>query len=133
MADKRYKVRLNSEGKVEDLLQEIYEQAVRQQNEIQNEMNKLINSTNLADATIEEKTKYAKAMNDFFSTKNKTIGMKFEIAKFLGEILKHNGDVNKTLNDPGVIKTTKFDLAGLRAEINKESNEDVKTYELKRE
>lgn len=132
MDKKRYKVRLNSENKVEELLQETYDLAVKQQNEIQNEMNKLINSTNLAEATIEEKTKYAKAMNDYFNAKNKSISMKFEIAKFLGELLKHSGDVNKTLNDPNVMKATKIDLAGLRAEINKENEESVNTYELKR-
>jgi uncharacterized protein (DUF885 family) len=132
MDRKRYKVRLNSETKVEELLQETYDLAIKQQNEIQNEMNKLINSTNLADATIEEKTKYAKAMNDYFNAKSKSIAMKFEIAKFLGELLKHNGDVNKTLNDPNVVKATKIDLASLREEINKEREETVNTYELKR-
>ena len=132
MEKKRYKVRINSETKLEELLQETYELAVKQQNEIQNEMNKLINSTNLADATIEEKTKYAKAMNDFFTSKNKTIAMKFDIAKFLGELLKHSGDVNNTLNDPNVGKATKLDLASLRAEITKDVDNDSMTYELKR-
>ena len=38
----RYKVRLNSCEKIEELLQEIYDQACRQLNEIQNELNKLV-------------------------------------------------------------------------------------------
>ena len=47
MESKRIKVRLNSVEKIEELLQEVYDQACRQINEIQNEINKLINSTNL--------------------------------------------------------------------------------------
>ena len=130
--DRRYKVRLNSEAKVEELLQETYDLAVKQQNEIQNEMNKLMNSTNLADVTIDEKAKYAKAMNDFFTNKSKTIAMKFEIVKFMGEMIKHNGDVSKTINDPNVAKATKIDLASLRAEIEKTNDDGGITYELKR-
>ena len=53
---------INSVEKIEQLLQEIYDQSVKQYNEIQNEMNKLSNSCNLADVTIEEKTKYSKAI-----------------------------------------------------------------------
>lgn len=132
MEKKRFKVRINSETKIEELLQEIYDQAVHQEKEIQNEMNKLINSTNLADVTIDEKTKYAKAMNDYFKNKSLTIAMKFDVAKFMGEIMKHNGDINKTLNDPNVGKATKIDLASLRAEINKGGDGDSTTYELKR-
>ena len=59
MDAKRYKVRLNSVEKIEELLQEIYDQSCRQINEIQNEINKLTNSTNLGsdDITMEEKAK----------------------------------------------------------------------------
>lgn len=131
MEKKRYKVRIKSESKIEELLQEIYEQAVHQEKEIQNEMNKLINSTNLAEVTIEEKSKYAKAMNDYFKNKAVAIALKFDVAKFMGEILKYNGDVNKALNDPNIGKVTKIDLASLRAELNK-GDDDNTTYELKR-
>ena len=43
METKRYKVRLNSAEKIEELLQEIYDQACKQITEIQNEINKLVN------------------------------------------------------------------------------------------
>ena len=42
MENKRIKVRLSSVEKIEELLQEVYDQACRQINEIQNEINKLI-------------------------------------------------------------------------------------------
>ena len=39
--EKKYKVKLNSIEKIEELLQEIYDQSVRHLNEIQMEMNTL--------------------------------------------------------------------------------------------
>lgn len=129
---KNYTVKINSVEKIEQLLQEIYDQTVKQHNEIQNEMNKMSNSCNLADATIEERTKYSKAMHDLIGDKTKTLSLKFDVAKFLGEMVKHNGDVNKTLDDPAVGKATKFDLAAWKKEINAiATSNDVENYDLK--
>lgn len=131
--EKKYKVRLNSINKVEELLQEVYEQACRQLNEIQNEINKLANSTNLGadDIGMDEKAKYAKAMHDFLGDKNKAIMSKFEIARFMGELIKHSGDIDSTLNDQSFAKRTSLDLAGLRAEIDKINEGDTESYTLK--
>lgn len=128
---KNYVVKLNSLEKVEQLLQEIYDQAVKHLNEIQNEMNKLSNSTNLADITLEEKTKYFKAVHDLIGDKNKAIGMKFDIAKFMGELLKHHGDIDKTLDDPTVGKNTKLDINALKQQINQIVTEEPISYNLK--
>jgi len=124
MQDRKYKVKLNSAEKIEELLQETYDQTCRQINEIQNEINKLTVSTNLADTSIEEKAKYAKAIHDYTGDKTKAIMSKFEIAKFMGEILKHNGDVGGALNDQGFVKATKLDLTKIRAELSKSQNSD---------
>jgi hypothetical protein len=129
---KNYVVKLNSLEKVEQLLQEIYDQAVKHLNEIQNEMNKLSNSTNLADITLEEKTKYFKAVHDLIGDKNKAIGMKFDIAKFMGELLKHHGDIDKTLDDPTVGKNTKLDINALKQQINQIVSDEPVTYNLKK-
>lgn len=125
MTDRKYKVKLNSAEKIEDLLQEIYDQACRQIIEIQNEINKLTNSTNLADISIDEKAKYSKAIHDYLGDKTKAISSKFEIAKFMGEILKHNGDISGALNDQGFAKSTKLDLTAIRAEMNKSKDGDT--------
>ena len=134
MVKQRYKVRLNSSDKVEELLQEIYDQACKHINEIQMEMNKLMNSTNLGgeDITMEDKAKYSKSMHDFFTDKNKALNAKFEIAKFMGELLKHNGDIDATLNDSSFKKATKLDLKGLKEALS--TSDDAvppKTYTLK--
>ena len=131
--EKRYKVKLNSIDKIEELLQEIYNEACRQLNQIQNEMDKLMSNINLGneEISIEEKTKYAKAIHDFVGDKDKAIKSKFEIAKFMGEIVKHNGDINGALNDPGFNKATKLDIKTLKNLNFDEDSSDSNTYILK--
>ena len=135
MAEKRLQIKLNSTEKIEQLLQEAYDLTVKQINDIQNEMNKLSNSCNLADVTIEEKTKYAKAINDFIGSREKAIAKKFEIAKLMAEIVKHNGDINDTLNDKSAMKNFggSFNIEELRRAMKEQMNGDnPETYQLKR-
>lgn len=136
MAEKRMQIKLNSNDKIEQLLQEAYDLTCKQINDIQNEMNKLSNSCNLGDVTIEEKTKYAKAMNDFIGSREKAITKKFEIAKLMAEIVKHNGDVNETLNDKNAMKNMgkAFSIEDLKKQMQEQMNNNVvsETYQLKR-
>ena len=128
--EKKVKIRLNSTEKVEELLQEIYDQACRQLNSVQNEINKLITSTNLAEATIDFKAKYAKAMHDYHGDLNRALATKVELVKFMGEIIKHNGDIEDALNDQQFAKATKLDLDQLRQEISG-GDDDTDSYDLK--
>lgn len=96
---KRYKLRLNSLDKIEELLQELYNEADKNIVEIQNQMNKLSNSVALNYEIMDSKTKYAKAMNDFITNKDKAIGRKLDIAKLMTEIHKFNGDVRKMVDN----------------------------------
>lgn len=133
METKRYKIRVNSSEKIEELLQEIYDQACRQITEIQNEMNKLTNSTNLGndDFTMDDKAKYSKAIHDYIGDKNKAIQSKFEIAKFMGEMLKYNGDAKAVLADKNYTKKTSLNLNDIKAALN-EINDDTPTiYNVK--
>lgn len=132
--EKKYKVKLNSIEKIEELLQEIYDQAVRHLNEIQMEMNKLQNSINLGQEgiSIEDKTKYAKAIHDFMGDKERALKAKFEIAKFMGELAKHGGDLGETLNDQGFVKKTSLDLKALKSSISNDDNGGSSTYVLKK-
>ena len=128
---KNYILKLNSVEKLEQLLQEIYDQAVKHFNEIQNELSKLSNSTNLSEVTLDEKTKYFKAVHDLMGDKTKAITLKFDIAKFMGEIIKHNGDLERTLDDPAVGKATKLDITALKKQLNDIVNEGPEEYNLK--
>ena len=129
---KNYIVKINSIDKIEQLLQEIYDQCVKQYNEIQNEINKLSNSCNLAEVTIDEKAKYSKAIHDLFGDKDRVLKMKFEVSKLLTEFVKHNGDIEGTLNDSNVSKNTKIDINSWKKQLNElMSEESVQSYDLK--
>lgn len=135
--ERRYKVRLNSSEKIEELLQEIYDQTCKQINEISNNLNILKNSTNLGEdgITIDDKVKFSKAVHDYQTDYTKAIGMKLDVAKFMGEVLKFNGDVNAALNDKEARKGMKLDFTSLRKalseDLNTDSGNEVKTYQLK--
>ena len=55
---KKYTVKLNSNDKIEQLLQETYDQACQQHRIIQEEINKLSSSTTYKDLDIDGKEKY---------------------------------------------------------------------------
>ena len=59
-----------------------------------------------------------KAINDYLSIKDKAISKKLEIAKLLSEILKHNGDVDSTLNDTNAMKNVSIDFKKIREMVN---------------
>ena len=92
---KYLKLRLNNLTILEALLQELYDEASKNINEIQNEINRLSNSVQLNDEIMDSKVKYAKAMNDYSSTKNKALATQLDIAKLMAEIFKFNGNVKK--------------------------------------
>lgn len=96
---KRFKLKLNSLEKIEELLQELYNESEKNVVEIQNQMNKLSSSVALNDEIMEAKVKYSKAMNDFIANKDKAIGRKLEIAKLMTEIHKFNGDIKSMANN----------------------------------
>jgi hypothetical protein len=116
---KRYKLKLNSAEKIEELLQELYNETCKNIEAIQNEMNKLSSSINLNNEIVDSKTKYAKAMNDFITNKDKAIGRKIEIAKLMSEILKFNGNVSKTFEESEAVG----DWSELMNMVNKNGNE----------
>lgn len=129
---KTYKIRLNSIEKIEELLQETYDYAHKLINEIQIEMNKLSQSTDLSQAMADEKSKYSKSIHDLITDKTKAINMKLDIAKFMGEVLKFKGDVNKAVDESvGINSATSLDLENLRKIIEDSKENDKKEqYEL---
>ena len=126
MENKRIKVRLSSVEKIEELLQDVYDQACRQINEIQNEINKLINSTNLGsdDFTMDDKAKYFKAIHDLTGDKKSAIQTKLDIVKFMGEMVKHSGDAKAVVNDKSFAKRTSLNLNDIRNALNDSNDGD---------
>ena len=99
---KKIKIKLNNPARLEDLLQELYNEACQNIEQIQTEMNKLSNSIRLNEEIMDAKTKYAKAMNDYIANKGKAINIKLDIAKLMSEVIKYQGNVNKTFNESDI-------------------------------
>ena len=90
-------------------------------------MNKLTNSVQLNDEIMDAKAKYAKAMNDFITNKDKAIGRKMDIAKLMGEILKYNGNIKKASEDSEMFNS--FDWTQLQEMAEKEDDKQ-KEYRI---
>ena len=127
---KRYKLKLNSVEKIEELLQELYEESDKNIVEIQNEMNKLANSVELNNEIVDAKAKYAKAMNDFITNKDKAIGRKLDIAKLMSEILKFNGNVKLAVTE-GELPDWQEITNALVDNSDTTNEENVEKYHLK--
>lgn len=124
----KVKIRINSNDKIEELLQETYNQACEQITQVQEEMNKITKSTTLADLTIDEKAKYAKIMHDYSGDKDRAIRSKMDIAKLLIEIVNHRGSVEDTLNDKAYTKQpTSLNFEALKKQLN---NDNPTTYKI---
>jgi hypothetical protein len=124
----KVKIRINSNDKIEELLQETYNQACEQLTQVQEEMNKITKSTKIGDLTMDEKAKYAKVMHDYSGDKDRAIRAKMDIAKLLIEIVNHKGSVEETLNDKGFTKRpSSLDFNALKKELN---NNNPTTYTI---
>lgn len=134
--EKRYAVKLNSTEKIEELLQETYDEACRQLKEINSEMSKLMNNVNLGneEMSMEEKAKYAKAIHDYLGDKDRAIKTKLDISKFMGEVLKFKGNIDEAVNDPTFAKSSSMSLKSLKATIDKTLKDDggSTSYNLKK-
>lgn len=130
---KRYKLKLNSTESIEELLQETYIEACKNIEEIQQQINRLSSSTQLNDESLEAKTKYAKAINDFIVNKDKAIGRKLEISKLMSEILKYNGNVDNAINSTDVMESISIEelkKALVEEETNMNTNV-VREYDIR--
>ena len=129
---KKYKVKLNNNDKIEQLLQETYDLACQQHRAIQEEINKIAGSTVIKDLDIEGKEKYGKIMNNYITLQQKSIAQKFDIAKLLAEVVKHGGDVKGALEDTNKMPTS-LDLTKLRKLALDASNGGEKEeYQIKK-
>lgn len=125
---KKYTLKINSAEKIEELLQELYDEADKNIVEIQNEINKLTNSVELSNEIMDAKAKYAKSINDYISNKDKAIGRKLDIAKLMSEILKYNGNIKKTITEGDIPDWD--EITNALGETQPEEEDTVK-YQLK--
>ena len=126
----KYKVVINNIDNVRDLLQQTYDLAEMQIVQAQNQINKLANSVQLQDEIMDQKAKYAKAINDYLKIKDNAISRKLEIARLLAEICKFNGDVGKALSEGNVSQNMTFDFSKIRSIVDGQSNKTNKVEKI---
>jgi len=127
---KKYKVKLNNNEKIEELLQETYDLACQQYTSLQNEINKMANTTVIKDLDIDGKEKYGKIMNNYIALQQKSIGQKFDIAKLMAEVVKFGGDVKSAIDASKATPTT-LDLSKLRKLAIDANTSDTQEYTAK--
>lgn len=128
---KYLKLRINNLTILEALLQELYDESTKNIYEIQNEMNRLSNSVQLNEEIMDSKVKYAKAMNDYSSNKNKALGTKLDVAKLMAELYKFQGNVKK-MNQESEELPNWGDVISQINEMGEEQKEDTKVYKMKK-
>lgn len=122
----KLRIELNDLQNIRDLLQNAYNLADEQIVQSQNEINKLSNATQLQEETIEGRTKYAKAINDYLGMKDKAISKKIDIAKILTEIQKFNGDVKAALESNTTQGSMDFDFESIKKMVDEAHNANEK-------
>jgi Mg2+ and Co2+ transporter CorA len=127
---KYLKLRVNNLTILEALLQELYDESTKNIYEIQNEMNRLSNSVQLNEEIMDSKVKYAKAMNDYSSNKNKALGTKLDVAKLMAELYKFQGNVKK-MNQESEELPNWGDVISHINEMGEEKD-DTKVYKMKK-
>lgn len=126
----RLKIEINDVNNIREVLQESYRLADEQIIQSQNEINKLSHASVLQEEPMEARAKYAKAINDYLSIKDKAISKKLEIAKVLTDIYQHNGDVKGAMDDGGATANMSFNFEDIRKIVDNSFEEKEKTKKI---
>lgn len=126
----RLKIEINDVNNIRDVLQESYRLADEQIIQSQNEINKLSHASVLQEEPMEARAKYAKAINDYLSIKDKAISKKLEIAKVLTDIYQHNGDIKGAMDDGGATANMSFNFEDIRKIVDNSFEEKEKTKKI---
>lgn len=131
--NQKLKIELNDSQKLRDLLQEVYMLASEQIVQVQNEINKMANATQLEQETIDGKSRYGKIINDYLGIKDKAISKKIDVAKILADVCSHNGDIKSALEDGTSTKDMDFNFDDIKKMIdNNMQTEKTKKIELRK-
>ena len=128
----KLKIELNDPQNLRDLLQESYMLASEQIIQVQNEINKMANATQLQNEAMDAKAKYGKIINDYLGIKDKAISKKIDIAKILTDVLHHNGDVKGAIDEGLSVKSMDFNFDDIKKMVDEtyQGNEKTKTIQL---
>lgn len=127
----RYKLQLNSIEKVQELLQELYDEADKNIVETEKQLTKLTSSLDYTEEIrgADAKAKISKSITDFINTKDKAIGRKMEIAKLMVDVHKYNGSVKDAVNNFNFDSDWE-EFKQLESEPNLPDNNDREEYQI---
>ena len=136
MAKNKLKIEVNNVQNIQALLQEAYFLADEQIIQVQNEINKMANATQLQEESIEGKGKYGKIINDYLAIKDKAIAKKIDIAKVMTDIYHHAASSSDGLEGSSVAKGMTLNLDDIRKMVDdsfKENETTTKNIDLGKE
>ena len=136
MAKNKLKIEVNNVQHIHALLQEAYFLADEQIIQVQNEINKMANATQLQEESIEGKGKYGKIINDYLAIKDKAIAKKIDIAKVMTDIYHHAASSSDGLEGSSVAKGMTLNLDDIRKMVDdsfKENETTTKKIDLGKE
>ena len=113
-------VKVNNVNSLEGLMQETYNDACLQIVDAQTSINELKTSANPVD--VDDITKIAKEKSGLLKVKDSAIKIKLELAKLQSDIIKHQGNVEATLQDRGNGQASLDDFKSLREMLKKDSD-----------
>jgi hypothetical protein len=94
---KKLNITVNDIESLQDLMQEVYNDACGQIIDAQNTINTLMNSSEAMD--VDDHVKIAKGKTDALKLKDSAIKLKLDVGRLQNEILKHGGNTKQTLDE----------------------------------
>lgn len=122
----KYKVIVNSIESFQELVQNVYDETAAIINQAQDQIDKLDSATDLTQELMDGKQRYSKAIHDLICDKDKAIGRRVEIAKLLVDLIKNQGNVQKTLETAEQSTISSLSLDDFKAQLQKQM-ESAKT------
>ncbi len=117
---RKHDVKVNNNDSLEGLMQETYNDACLQINDVQRTINELTTGAN--PDGVDDLTKVAKEKGNLLKVKDSAIRVKLEIAKLQSDIIKNRGDANAAIAERGDGKVSLDDFKSIREMFRKGQN-----------
>ena len=118
----KQEVKVNNTNSLEGLMQETYNDACLQINDVQRTINELTTGAN--PDGVDDLTKVAKEKGNLLKVKDSAIRVKLEIAKLQSDIIKNRGDANAAIAERSDGKVSLDDFKSIREMFRKGQNVD---------
>lgn len=118
---RKHDVKVNDNESLEGLMQETYNDACLQINDVQRTINELTTGSN--PDGVDDLTKIAKEKGNLLKVKDSAIRVKLEIAKLQSDIIKNRGDANAAISERTDGKVSLNDFKSIREMFKNKQND----------